>query len=133
MGCDIHLHIEVKLEGQWFHLGNPSPCRNYWCFTKLAGVRNVKGVIPIVLPRGLPEDISTVTRVLAKRWEDDGHSWSWIDADEIAEFCDWYRSMDIPRPNECVEGWLGMYLDNNGFGYIPAWLEDLRFVFWFDN
>jgi len=40
MGCDIHWHSEVKVDGVWHHHSNPRISRDYWLFALLAGVRN---------------------------------------------------------------------------------------------
>ena len=44
MGCDIHLHVEVKIKGKWLHYNHPNIDRCYWLFTKMAGVREIEGV-----------------------------------------------------------------------------------------
>lgn len=60
MGCDIHLHTEVKINGVWHHMGAPSVPRNYRLFAKMAGVRGIE--TPIAEPRGLPGDATLLTR-----------------------------------------------------------------------
>ncbi len=37
MGCDIHLHTEVKIANVWHRYGCPSVDRNYRVFAKMAG------------------------------------------------------------------------------------------------
>lgn len=51
--------------------------RNYELFAKLAGVR---GEGPD--PRGMPDDISDMGRMLMDQWGGDGHSHSWCTAEE---------------------------------------------------
>jgi hypothetical protein len=141
MGCDIHLHIEVKIHGRWEHYSLPNVPRHYRLFTKLAGVREQPGIQPISSPRGLPEDVTYLTKYDAKQLGDDGHSHSWIDAKEIAQLVD--SQKDWRYPGDDVEigcndlfGWLfggtvggfDEYPDDR-----PEGLEDVRFVFWFDN
>lgn len=46
MGCDIHLHQEVKINGEWHHYRLAEMPRNYEVFEKMAGVRgDVKNAI----------------------------------------------------------------------------------------
>ncbi len=87
MGCDIHLAVEVRRDGQWHralppeHVRSPwlveyaaeNPdnawaveharvvwydSRNYNVFAVLANVRNDGFIKPIAEPRGLPDDMS---------------------------------------------------------------------------
>ena len=145
MGCDIHLHIEVKVGGDWQHLHAPSIDRDYRLFAKMAGVRNEDAEIdPITKPRGLPADIAALTRFDADGWGVDGHSHSFLLADEIAVLSDWAEQA-LPRRRSYGQTWdmeveWGCYLFRNsfaGFSKYPddrlAGLEDVRFVFWFDN
>ena len=63
MGCDLHLHTEVKINGKLHHYGSHRPHRNYDLFAKMANVRNYDEEIePISLPKGLPEDITELTK-----------------------------------------------------------------------
>lgn len=139
MGCDIHLHTEIKVKGQWLHYGAPNVDRNYKLFEKMAGVRGDEQNA-IVAPRGTPSDISDVTKIDLERWDSDGHSHSWLNAEELDVLTDWYRG-------RCKN--LGYYPDyiENQFGYLfgnswafkkypkdyPKEIEDVRAVFWFDN
>lgn len=38
MGCDIHLHAEVKIKNAWHHYAHPSVPRSYPLFSIMAGV-----------------------------------------------------------------------------------------------
>jgi len=144
MGCDIHLHVEVKhREKGWMHYNHPRVERMYALFTKMAGVRasdelDIKSLSP---PKGVPDDISEMTRLCLERWEGDGHSHSWLGRLEIHELERWYRE-DYPWGKENVHGLEGVicYLFGNALGperfdsrSYPEWLEDVRLVFWFDN
>jgi len=137
MGCDIHLHTEIKVKGEWLHYGSPKIDRDYNLFSRLANVRNPKDehwVEPISEPRGLPEDVTKSTKLCSDYEDTDGHSHSWIDADEIEGLYQWYEEKEA------------FYFEVQ-FGYLfgnswqikryredkPEWLEDVRFVFWFDN
>lgn len=141
MGCDIHMHVEVKKDGQWHHYAAPSCDRSYQLFTKLAGVRDDDdGIEPIAQPRGIPADASLITRAECEDYGSDGHSHSWIDQAEIAGVEAWarkqgwtdprWKGQDIPW---AWDGYFHCYLNGNGFGHGPEIFEDIRFVFWFDN
>ena len=140
MGCDIHLHIEVKVAGEWHQYAQPHLSRSYRMFHRMAGVRGpFDGVEPFAPPRGLPGDISLLTKLDAGEWDGDAHSHSWLSADELVLLDDAYGAL-CPDDYAGLEGWLGTYFYGNGFAGFrkypegnPAFVEDLRFVFWFDN
>lgn len=141
MGCDIHMHTEVKVNGKWLHYGAPNVPRTYLLFALMADVRNVFGVAPISRPKGLPEDVSEITRMSAEKWDGDGHSHSWLSAEEIALLdARWTEEFTARQPGEWRD------LEHHYFGYLegtlwsgfteyrrPRGIEDVRFVFWFDN
>jgi hypothetical protein len=111
MGADIHLFTEIKKsinsEDKWVNVDNwrYNPYyqegnddgermlsvesiysgRNYELFGILAGVRDRNNDM-IDDPRGLPEDVSEVTKKESDRWEDDGHSHSWLTLRELKEY-----------------------------------------------
>jgi hypothetical protein len=144
MGCDIHVHGEVKIFGQWHHYGCYRPKRNYELFGLMAGVR-VRSVTPIALPRGLPDDVTAMTRYESEvRWGSDGHSHSWLSAQEIVRVADYAKSRGWE--GRCGKAW--WEADNFGYLFGNYWsgfmkfpddnshlrgLEDVRWVFWFDN
>lgn len=136
MGCDIHFHVEVKINGKWEHYSHPSIQRYYYLFAKLAGVRNSEGIKPVVEPKGLPSDMSNLTKIDADYWGLDRHSSSWLNAKEIAKVESWWNDLD----NGSIESEVWGYLFGNpisgpeegGAGY-PREIEDVRIVFWFDN
>lgn len=140
MGCDIHLHVEVKIEGRWEHLNAPSVPRHYRLFAHMAGVRNYidhDPITPIAEPRGLPSDTTAITQFDYKRWEGDAHSASHLNAVEILDLKK-RMSEEFSRWDEANA--LGCYLfDNDLSGFVeypednPVGLEDVRLVFWFDN
>lgn len=125
MGCDIHAHIEVKLDGKWEHYSCLDMPRDYRLFGKMAGVRN-RDVTPIAEPRFLPGDLTKVTLHHAQKWKGVGHSHSWLTHDEMAEVEKWY------------EGIVGFTHPAQPFGYLfgNGWDSgkyEARVVFWFDN
>lgn len=146
MGCDIHLHIEVKINGKWEHYSTPHVKRNYTLFALMADVRSEgRSLEPISAPKGLPEDMSVVTALDAGFWDKAGHSESWLSAQEISELEDRWRSWassveTTPREYDLEHVMLRCYFFSNSFGGFhkypderPKGIEDLRFVFWFDN
>ena len=141
MGCDIHLHTELKINGAWHHFTNPNMIRDYAVFAKMANVRNDGTIPPISVPKGVPSDISEITALDLAYGGNDGHSHSWLNKDEIMELDRWLRTECIVgRPWELASYW-GFFFNTywSAFGdseckhYIPQAIEDIRFVFWFDN
>ena len=146
MGCDIHFHSEVKIGGKWHHHSEHSIRRNYALFAKMAGVRNYDdSIIPISKPKGIPQDATDLTKLHVKRWEGDGHSHSWLNAEEITELHDWIRE----RKNGSVFGDDGWRFEHQNFPYFMGnhlsgfhkypedykgtGVEDVRYIFFFDN
>jgi len=141
MGCDIHLHIEIKIDGVWHHYAHPSVRRDYQLFAKMGGVRNYDNEIePIGELRGLPTDVSLITKRDYERWSVNGHSHGWLSSAELVVLEDWNHARDSRMENDLEYSILSCYLFGNsfaGFHKYPkeriTWLEDVRFVFWFDN
>lgn len=151
MGCDIHLHIEVLVKGEWLHYGAPNVGRWYRLFGAMAGVRSLKET-PISPPKGFPEDASIVTKLIRAHDGADGHSDSWLSHDEIMQLEDRLRRWEKEDPDPTLDpfrnrydleaGVLHTYLAGSGFTahwryddirYLPEGIDDVRFVFWFDN
>ena len=138
MGCDIHLHQEVKIDGVWHHYRSVDQPRNYSLFAKMAGVRGEE--TPIVLPKGMPQDATLLTHFDCDRWKGCAHSYSWLNAEEISKLQKW--AYDVA---DCDKIWR-FELDNWGYFFGNTWggfhdfpeerpkgVEDVRFIFWFDN
>ena len=139
MGCDIHAHIEIKVNGEWHHYSQPDIGRDYELFTRMAGVREAEGIEPIAGPRGLPKDITFTTRFDKKHWGEDYHSHSWLSCRELAALVRWYDERHTGNSWICWEiRGLG-YLFGNGWDFhecpenYPKELQDARIIFWFDN
>ena len=147
MGCDIHSHFEVKINGKWEHYSTPDINRNYRLFEKMAGVRgSVSNAISP--PKGLPEDMSAITNIDANRWfnEIGAHSPSWLSSSEFKVIYEFHDSLyDLENYGESVK-W--RQIDEVQYGYLfgnrfkdfesgsegyPKEIEDFRLVFWFDN
>lgn len=141
MGCDIHWHSEVKIDGVWHHYSANSIPRDYFLFALLADVRNYdRDVTPISSPRGFPDDASVVTKIDRDNWDADGHSHSYILSSEMPSVMAQWKAF---------RGWEGP--DSVGFVFGCRWqdftnrsrdeytarkmarIEDVRWVFWFDN
>lgn len=148
MGCDIHLHVEVKINGKWHHYSCPSVDRSYRLFAKMADVRNSDcyGIEPISTPKGLPDDVTELTKFCFEvDWGEDAHSVSYLTSGEIVELQNWgndYLGRELPGgiKHWFMEEEFGYLFGNSftgfyeeGSGYYPEGLEDFRFVFWFDN
>lgn len=143
MGCDIHLHIEVKIKGKWHHYGHPNCDRNYQLFAKLAGVRNSdeRSITPITSRSGLPEDVTELTKYDRNvKWGSDAHTVRWINAAEIAAVEKWAQEIGWRAKYGLWdwEAYVGCYLFSNSFAGFTEYpdersVEDVRFVFWFDN
>ncbi len=145
MGCDIHLHTEIKINGKREHYSQPRIKSSYILFAKMAGVRQNKHdpLKEISLPKGLPSDCSATTRFCSDFWGEDGHSHSYLTSEEIKELWNWLRIT-----KERFEKNSAWSLERDEWGYlfgnswdgfhiypedIPKGLEDIRYVFWFDN
>lgn len=115
MGCDIHLFVEIRKDGEWVSVDEWEKDedgdidvnyqnqfyhdRNYEVFAMLANVRNGRGfvgsntgdgLIPISQPKGLPEDVSKEISDYSDHWGVDGHSHSYLTVQELIEY-DWTR------------------------------------------
>lgn len=139
MGCDIHFHSEVKVNGKWECYGSNDIKRSYLLFSKMAGVRGSEN--PISLPKGMPSDLSAISELDYNLWGADGHSHSWLDAGEIEELAHWMRETEKGSPHNYFrfEDIFGYLFGNTWGGFSkypedrPKGIEDVRFVFWFDN
>lgn len=145
MGCDIHVHTEVKINGVWHHYGTPYISRSYSLFSRMANVRNsVKGSAdydePISEPRGLPADVSFLTKFTSDDFDSDGHSHSWLSGEEMMGLEEWYKKQPWADKNRGFWGYETFgYCFGNGWHIAkypddyPQGVEDARVVFWFDN
>lgn len=142
MGCDIHFHTEVKVNGKWEHYSHPNFPRSYYLFSLLANVRNDDEfrVTPFKeWGQIVPEDANIVTK---KSLEcDDYHSLTVYNSDEIKAFYEYIKNIILPHKGGRLVDSLVMnleheyigYFDGNGWNYRPDWVEDVRWIFAFDN
>jgi hypothetical protein len=141
MGCDIHIHVEVKVNGTWHHYSHPSIARNYSLFARMANVRNGGNIAPISEPRGLPPDVTFTTKIDCDHYGNDGHSHSWLSAKEVAALLEWQNSREIYSPAWSFATSLGCLfsgtwdwdLHPEDLDAYPPGFEDARLVFWFDS
>ncbi len=145
MGCDIHVHSEVKIMGRWLHYNHPDVSRCYDLFSRMAGVRRDGGSPePIAEPRGLPLDVSVVTLFESDVMGEDGHSHSFLVASEIVLLHDWMETNMKPKYGSAFDEEFGWLFGNSHYDFVTIGqrdfererelgLEDVRFVFWFDN
>ncbi len=146
MGCDIHVYTEKLIETdddgskEWVNCDNwkynesynpKNPqgetkmiinpiysSRNYSLFTALAGVRDYsENAECISQPKGLPKDISKVTKAESKRWGRDGHSHSYLTLKEIKDF-------RATKKKTKFKGLVSKYdaeILNKGLGFPQSW------------
>lgn len=140
MGCDIHLHSEIMVNGVWHHHNKAQIERSYLLFSKMANVRNEGEVDPITLPKGLPENVTFSTNLYLQKSPEDYHSHSWLNAEEIKELFQWFDEQTNPFFERRRMNLMFGYLFGGSFGDFlrfksdfPEYVEDIRFIFWFDN
>lgn len=161
MGCDIHCFAEKynKKHKIWKKVGSifsvddfekeyfkidktdsPFSWRSYDMFSFFAGVRNRNHIKPIVLPRGLPNDISDEVKEMFEEWKSDSHTESFISLKELNNF---------NYDNEIIDLTFGEVIEENKITYrmfLGDWFfkhlselndigkpDEVRIVFWFDN
>lgn len=112
MGCDIHLYKEKKINGQWVSADegwndeyndgyedvpydNRFTDRDYDLFGFLCkGVRREFDYS--LIEKGMPEDCSEKVKALAKHWDCDGHSHSYLTLNELKEAWRMLESLKTP-------------------------------------
>lgn len=130
MGCDIHLHVEIKIDGKWEHWSAPYVNRAYSLFGLMAGVRG--DAAPLYEPRGFPEDASAITRMDYDADGPDAHTPSWLTWAEM-------RRVAAVYSDEVNGGAQFISLEHTILHcYVPTFGDDetepeARVVFWFDN
>jgi len=139
MGMDVRIHSEVKIAGKWHHHCEFRPEQNYEMFEKMAGPVGLKddGIVPISQPKGLPDDVSELTALSYEYWKGSVFAASWFGPDEIVSL---YEFLMLHFKNSYIHQNFPYY---NGKGFdgfvlyredwVDAGVEDVRFVFWFDN
>ena len=148
MGCDIHMHIEIRYNGKWVHYACPSIDRNYTLFGIMAGVRGEGPAI--VEPKGVPNNMSVVTRLSWEKWGPDAHTASWFNEEEIdllsarlkklreqsgdsASWTTYDLEYGILNGTYMFGNSLTAFKHYNDYEYLPKSCDGVRMVFWFDN
>jgi len=141
MGCDIHFHTEVRVNNKWEHYSNPRFPRSYDMFSLLAGVRwsgelKFKPFKTKYDIEKLPEDLNIITTKLLNTEVNGLHSFCWYDSQDIHDF---YKHLTKNQLLTDLEHDYVGYLDGNGWDIIsyrkdtPDWIQDVRWIFGFDN
>jgi hypothetical protein len=146
MGCDIHMHVEVKINNTWHHFSAQHVGRNYDLFDRLSNVRG-NDYEGIARDRDIPEDASMITKLMYRRDGDDAHTPGYITSEEIKTFLPVWNSKtkqyesELPTfRNDDLDYFFGNgyqewyeHVKGTGDSCIPEEVEDFRFVFWYDN
>ncbi len=136
MGCDIRVHFEIKLNGKWEHYSQSKFKRNHRLFGKMAGVRNDYNEIPICEPKGLPIDISFMSKFCSDYMGSDDHNHSWFDKEEIKKIHEFHEKIDNGMIDYKQWGYLfgGCWDDFVEYREdYPKEIEDIRMIFGFDG
>lgn len=112
--------------------------RNYALFGELASVRGESSQGR--LPKGLPDDCSTLTRLRSQGWDHDAHSRSWLTLKEFIT-CVAYsegKIVDLVQErlaaDEEEQDVLIAYIKSvTGEMIAVEDIDNYRIVFWFDN
>lgn len=144
MGCDIHMHVEVKVDGEWLHYSHPQIPKLYGLFARLAGVRNRPewNITPIAEPRGIPADATSTTLLDLAWWNEQSHlhSHSWVSGEELScVVADFDKMAQEQRGT-----WWSLEHEHLGYLFCNDWASvpelpggrvfgGVRAIFWFDN
>lgn len=135
MGCCIHIHIELEINNKWEHYSCPNIKRDYDLFRLMGNTqRGNEDIKPIIEARGLPENLSVITKIDYYNMRCDAHHISWFGIKEIEKIFEY-----LEKENEKYwETW--GYLFRNDYRDFkrysesyPKEIQDMRFVFWYDN
>ncbi len=137
MGCDIHCFAEVKINGRWEHYGPLKIYRFYTVFNAMANCgRGDSELRPKGGNRGIPRDSSFMTKFHADNYGEDGHSHSWLSRLEFSALIHHFKDDIDPSAQEQGKDYFfgnGWDLSRDNWNeYIPE-VQDVRWVFWFDN
>lgn len=145
MGTDIHVHAELLVGGEWLYYREIDIDRDYKLFSLMADVRNDRRnqfdgyVEPIDQPRGLPENISLMTKMHRDDFGEDGHSDSWLSYPEILQVIRFMKQVGTyilwgewtPQIGRLFgNSWERWKDEPEGY---PDEIKDIRWIFWFDS
>ena len=137
MGASIHMHIELKSGDTWHHYSAPHIFRNTVFFDLVSGM--YERIKPVTSPRGLPQDITFVTKFCYDQ-DRSGyhlHHEGWLGADEIVKLqrcmIQEYESRGLDRMDaDLDDNFFHTYINGNSVIQHQGW-DDVRFIFWFDG
>lgn len=137
MGATIHMHVETRRGDTWFHFAAPSILRDRTFFQLLADLDGDGVRKPVAPARGLPADLSEVTRFCRRQ---DGervkcHHESYLTASELETLQErlWDIFGDRGALQHDLEGhYFNTYINGNTVAQHQGW-DDVRLVYWFDN
>lgn len=144
MGANIHVHIEVKINGQWHHYAAPIVRRDYQLFAAVNGLR-AEDIRPSNRPNAisthhkLPGDISLITRLSLE--EDRGrglHDFGYLTSNDLVVL---QNELYRIRPEVYRTGFdeldleysiFRTYVNGSTIASHPGY-EDARVVYWYDG
>ena len=136
MSTSVHMHVEVKKDGQWQHYSAPHIPTDHTFYDLISGVYGK--ICPIAAPRGLPSDLSSMTAycyALDEKNFSRLHHQSWLGPEELLRLQQQLNEL-LPTTNpldrDLEEGYLRCYINNNAISAHRGF-DDSRIVFWFDN
>lgn len=144
MGTTMHAHIEVKKNNTWLHYGAPDVSRNYLLFAAINGEQledfrpSVRDkIIPQASIKGLPDDISDVTK-LCHEYDMDRyhvHGEGTLTANDILNLQNHLyelNEMTLNYQNKwCLETLFKTYINDGTIAGHKGW-DDVRIVFWYE-
>lgn len=137
MGCDVHLHVEVKIKGTWYHYAAPRVERLYVVFAMMGPCGRAPEVEPISQSKGLPETATPLTRLDYEDYGQEAHGASWLGVEELdllrKRIKDYFGDQYNCLRHGLEHGIFRTYLQGGSLTRIEDPYEDLRVVFWFDN
>lgn len=133
MGCDIHLFVETRIDGQW-HPKAPPPSKDFcdfgrvrWDFMRsgaafdlMAGAGKDRTVTPLAEGRGIPADLSDEVR-------------SFYDPDDVGEFLHTHFTLAELRTLSGKEGNIDRLIQRIDSVCAGLSDNDVRLIMWFDN
>lgn len=132
MGCDIHSHLEIKVEGKWRHRGDSYISGDYRLFAKMGNVWNSdQNIVPLNFSKGIPPDATEETLIDWRYEKSNAYGESWIGLEEIKELQTWYKKTYPEKIHGLGE--IYGYLYGYEIDYPPDFVEDVRIINWFDN
>lgn len=140
------LHQEIKIKGKWHHYSRIKVERDYALFKKINNVRkdnfSDEEIKPMYKSRGFEKgwlmSYTFLTQFDYSKDKMDNHSHGYLYANSIQKLGEWIKNNEFTRSNE--PAFYFGYLFENNWNYFlqykedyPEGIEEIRFIFWFDN